>query len=379
MISADRSLAAGERGPFHNLLEEFSEHWERIDVICRAPAKAVHARVFDNVYLHHPPAGSSARLGTVGFVKSRGLALANERRYAAITSHDYAPFLHAFAAHAIWKRTRIPVISELHHIAGFPRAADVRERFDVWASQRYVGWAKRWVAAFRVVNGGEMPALLEGWGVPRELVHVLPSLYLDLDTFQPRVNSAFDADITWCGRVVTNKGVLDLLEAFRRLVAEGRTALKLRLIGRGPLDARVDQLIREKKLEQNVERIPWVEKPADLAALYRSSRVVACASYSEGGPRFTAEAMACGTPVVSTRVGLMSELIDDGQTGELYDGTIDGLAAALARVLDDDTHRARLARNLLERQPCARFEKRRVIAELAAGIREIAEKAAKSA
>jgi glycosyltransferase involved in cell wall biosynthesis len=300
------------------------------------------------------------------------LALARERPYAAITSHDYAPFVHALAAHAIWKRTRIPVLSELHHVAGYPRAANARERFDVWASRHYVRWAQKWVAGFRVVNAIEMPALLERWGVERELVHVLPSLYLDLETFRSRAGSVVDADVTWCGRTVTNKGVLDLLAAFRQLVAEGRGAARLRLIGRGALDAEIDAFIARHGLTQQVERIAWVEQPSELAELYRQSRVVVCASYSEGGPRFTAEAMACGTPVISTRVGIMPDLIREGETGHLYDGSVEGLTRTLARVLDDEPHRAKLARNLLEQRPCTRYERTRVIAELAAGIQRIA-------
>jgi hypothetical protein len=37
MVSADRSVVAGERGPFYYMLEEFCRHWDRIDVIGTRP------------------------------------------------------------------------------------------------------------------------------------------------------------------------------------------------------------------------------------------------------------------------------------------------------------------------------------------------------
>ena len=58
----------------------------------------------------------------------------------------------------------------------------------------------------------------------------------------------------------------------------------------------------------------WVDAHT-LARIYEDSAVVVCASEFEGGPRFVFEAMACGVPFVSFRVGLLSEVCEDGREG----------------------------------------------------------------
>ena len=76
MVSADRGVVAGEKGPFHYMLESFSEHWERVDVIGTRPARVERTEVFGNVHLHHPTTG---KLAQAGFIARTGLRLAAER------------------------------------------------------------------------------------------------------------------------------------------------------------------------------------------------------------------------------------------------------------------------------------------------------------
>jgi N-acetyl-alpha-D-glucosaminyl L-malate synthase BshA len=57
------------------------------------------------------------------------------------------------------------------------------------------------------------------------------------------------------------------------------------------------------------------------------------------------EAMACEVPVIATRVGGIPEVVEDGEAGRLFDvGDIDGMAGAVAAILEDDTERERLGR-----------------------------------
>jgi len=368
MVSADRGVVAGERGPFYYMLEAFRRHWDRIDVIGTRPRTIVDPHPFGNVWLHHPARG---KLAQAGFIGAMGCALARERPYTVITSHDYNPFYNGLGSWRVARATGVPYVSEIHHVPGHPRAASLRERLDRVLTRRYVRWADARAAGFRVVNAVELPELLAGWGVPRERIHVLRSLYLDLDTFTPRAGVERDCDVLLVGRLVPSKGVMDLLRATRRLVAAGRSGLRVRLLGRGPLADRADAYVARHGLRGNVERIEWVEDNAALADLYRRARLLVCASASEGGPRVTVEAMACGTPVLSTRVGIMPEVVTDGENGLLYDGSSEALSAQLERFLDD----AALERRLRAALPgdLSRFARERVIAALADGLKAIAQ------
>jgi glycosyltransferase involved in cell wall biosynthesis len=368
MVSADRSVVAGERGPFYYMLESFSEHWGRVDVIGTRPARVECTEIFGNVHLHHPRTG---KLRQAGFIAETGRRLAEERPYAVITSHDYNPFYNGVGAWRISRTTGIPYVAEIHHVPGFPRAANLRERLDRWATRRYVHWANSRAAGFRVVNDVELPALLGGWGIPAERIHVLSSLYLDAGIFRPEPLAEPECDILFVGRLVPNKGVSSILEALAQVAREGGPRWKLRLLGRGPEGPRLDSLAARLGVADQLDRVDWVPDAEALAEVYRRARVLVCASLSEGGPRVVPEAMACGTPVITTQVGLVPDLVADGRDGLIYDGSTQGLAQALVQVLAEGGDEQRF-REQLPPAPTERFERRAVIAHLADGLKRIA-------
>jgi glycosyltransferase involved in cell wall biosynthesis len=223
------------------------------------------------------------------------------------------------------------------------------------------------VAGFRVVNATELPTLLGRWGVPEEKILVLPSLYLDLDVFRPDGPVGEACDLLMVGRLVPNKGILQVLEALARLVRRGLTGLRLHVIGRGPERPAIDAFVARRGLQAQVRVIEWLPDAEALAAAYRGARALVCASTSEGGPRVVAEAMACGTPVVGTQVGLLPEVIRDGVNGMLYDGQAGGLALALQRLLTDAAFEQRLRASLPG--DLSRYQRDAVIARLAEGLK----------
>jgi len=123
-------------------------------------------------------------------------------------------------------------------------------------------------------------------------------------------------------------------------------------------------------MAERVRFVEWVGEPGDLADVYRKSRVVVCASTCEGGPRFTVEAMACGTPCVSTRVGIMPELLEDGAAGRLVGWSVDELARAIADVLSGEPKRLEMGR--AARALAERFEYKDMIRGYADGLKELA-------
>ena len=370
MVSGDRQVVVGERGPFWPMQEEFSRYFERIDVLVPKPDREITVTtIHDNVHFHPAPVG---RARMVGWIGSKGAELIREHRAEMIVSHDYGWFYNGLGSARITRATGVPYLSEIHHVPGHPVPADRRERFDKVVARTYVRWARSRACAFRVVNSVEMPELLKSWGIPSEQIAVLPSLYIDFDVFRPPPSedrTEIQQDVVYVGRMVNNKGLDRIIDALAELKRAGRPTSAL-FVGRGPLLGPTKERARERGLADQVRFVEWVDDQTDLARIYAESRVAVCASTCEGGPRVTVEAMACGTPVVSTPVGMMRELVRDGENGWLCGFDVDSLTRALGEVLGDEERRLGLGDQA--RQDVQRFEKRRVIQEYAEGVQRLA-------
>ena len=93
-------------------------------------------------------------------------------------------------------------------------------------------------------------------------------------------------------------------------------------------------------LADSMGATPWLTlielvAPADLPALYASFDVLLVASRFEGGPYTMLEAMACGTPVIATPVGLVPNVIEDGVNGIRVSATdcVPALVEGIERLL----------------------------------------------
>lgn len=104
--------------------------------------------------------------------------------------------------------------------------------------------------------------------------------------------------------------------------------------GRGKNERALRELIHRLDLDGRVmlagrqpyERIPMYFSAADLSVL---------ASYREGCPNVVLESLACGTPVVVSRVGSVADMIDDGRNGKLVPPRqVEPLAQAMRELLD---------------------------------------------
>jgi glycosyltransferase involved in cell wall biosynthesis len=102
-----------------------------------------------------------------------------------------------------------------------------------------------------------------------------------------------------------------------------------------------------------------------LLDLYQQADVLCLPTYGDTNPWVLLEAMACGTPVVSTPVGGIADLLDHGRAGVLVPyGNPRALGEALGALLADPQRREQLA--LLARLRCeARYDARRQFADLA--------------
>lgn len=365
MLSGDPSAAQRRDSAFVQMLRRFSTYWARIDILCPRAPDAAPQTLYQNVHVHPSPHPLALQ---PWFIVRRGRALAAERAYALIASHDYGFFYNGLGAWRLSRQTGVPYVSEIHHVEGYPRAAVPRERLYRALAMQYIRRAGRRAAAFRAVNAQEVPELLRRLGVPEDKILVLPSLYIDFDIFRPAPGAAPRYDVLFVGRLAPNKGIFDILEALA-IVRARRPSVMLGIRGEGPLRAKLAARIEALGLGANVA---WVERCPDteaVARLYNQARMLVCASTAEGGPRVTVEAMACGTPVISTPVGVMRELVEDGVNGRLWHWDINELAGKIALLLDDDALCARLGE--AGRRSVQSFRADRVIEQYARGYHDL--------
>ncbi|HSQ61198.1 MAG TPA: glycosyltransferase [Acidobacteriota bacterium] len=118
------------------------------------------------------------------------------------------------------------------------------------------------------------------------------------------------------GRLDPIKGLDLAIEALARLLRRRAAPARLHLVGEGPARHALEHLVRDLGLESAVSFHGEVS-PAALATWYAAADLVTLLSHSEGCPNVVIEAIACGRPVVATRVGGVPELVRDGITGFL--------------------------------------------------------------
>lgn len=153
--------------------------------------------------------------------------------------------------------------------------------------------------------------------------------------------------VGWAGRMIPGKGVDDLLRALALLAKEGDA--RLVLAGDGPDRASLVDLVSSLGLAERVEFAGWVR---DMPAFWRAVDVAAVPSHQfvESFGMVALEAMACARPAIVSRNGGLPEVVQEGETGELYEpGDVHGLAAALRTYAADETKRREHGRQAKDR------------------------------
>lgn len=172
---------------------------------------------------------------------------------------------------------------------------------------------------------------------------------------------ADDVGLLYVGRLNRDKGILDLLAAFRQLRPAYPAA---RLIMVGPDDGGFAPLFAAEPGARHVGYTSAVES-------YMAAADILCLpSYREGFGLVLVEAGASGLPVVASRIYGITDAVVDGETGLLHrPGDVADLTVQLQRLLDDADLRQRLGA-AGRRRATTDFSRERLTAALAALLRE---------
>jgi glycosyltransferase involved in cell wall biosynthesis len=259
------------------------------------------------------------------------------RQYRPVVVHTHLLALNY--AYPLMLRYRTPArVHTVHNLA--PREMGVRVR--AWVRQmafRYrvggvipVAIAEEVRASIQQLYGYPDPPLIPN-GIPTDEYAPNPDTraqWRQAHGIEPRATV-----LTHIGRFAFQKNHALLVEAFAQVRSDA--PLYLLLVGGGELENAVREQVAGLGLQ---ERVRFLGVRADVADILRASDVFVLSSRWEGNPMSVMEAMAAGLPVVSTAVGGVPELVQEGATGLLVPSEDAGaLAQAMQALVDDPVRR----------------------------------------
>jgi glycosyltransferase involved in cell wall biosynthesis len=119
--------------------------------------------------------------------------------------------------------------------------------------------------------------------------------------------------IGFIGRLSEEKGILNFVKAID-IIIKDRKNITFLIIGDGQLRKKIEHYIDQKKLNSYVKIEGWVSHH-ELPLCFNKLKLMVIPSYTEGLPNAMLEAMACGTPVLATSVGVIPNIIIHEETG----------------------------------------------------------------
>ena len=195
-----------------------------------------------------------------------------------------------------------------------------------------------WADAILAVSKGVADDMATLARIPRDRISVIynPVVFpgfsqrADQPVSHPWLDDAAVPVFVGVGRLVAQKDFETLIRAFA--LAADRTDARLIILGDGPLRDELKVLARTLGIEQRIDFCGYVLNP--LPYLRRASAMIMSSRY-EGFGNVLVEALACGTPVISTDCPYgPSEILADGKFGPLVPvGDVAKLADAMAGIL----------------------------------------------
>jgi glycosyltransferase involved in cell wall biosynthesis len=145
-------------------------------------------------------------------------------------------------------------------------------------------------------------------GIPEEKIHIIPHFFVPNPANKLSANGK---DVLYVGRLSREKGVHELLDAWKLVTASDSSLV---LMGNGPEERPLAERIRSEKI-RNVEFLGFISKEAQGAVWARSAFSVVPSIWEDPLPTVIFEAWEHGRPVIATNVGGNRETINDGVNG----------------------------------------------------------------
>ena len=202
--------------------------------------------------------------------------------------------------------------------------------------RRAAGWALPHADLLRAISSSTKRQL-ETWALQGKPVFQFTA-WTDIDVFLDSSGQEIEPKedtLLYAGVLIYRKGLHVLLQAFKQ-VASSVPSARLLLVGSPENPSYVHELKSMVELLGIEEKVEFIDEVSqrELAGLMQAYRAFVLPSLSEGLGRVILEAMACGKPVIGSKVGGIIEVIEEGQTGFLIPpGDVEALAERLTWIL----------------------------------------------
>lgn len=278
-------------------------------------AKVPRQEVRHGINIHHPRYLVVPKLGMVltpfflalTFFFSLMRLKRNGLKYDLVDAHYYYPDGVAVAMLKKFLKAPISITA---------RGSDINLLPNYRIPRRLIVWAEKCSSVTVAVSDALRRELLK-LGVPEQKIHVLRN-GVDSDFFKPldslHCRQKWDLSgpvLVSVGNLIEMKGHHLVIEALEQL-----PEYRLLVVGEGEYKSKLEQIARVKGLENRVRFLGNL-KQQELVEIYSAADILVLASSREGMPNVLLEAIACGTPVVSTRVGGTPELVQNSDMGVL--------------------------------------------------------------
>ena len=160
------------------------------------------------------------------------------------------------------------------------------------------------------------PNLIKEWSLEkyRNKISIAHEYFLDFDKF--KIKKKFnerDNLVGYIGRLSEEKGVFNFVKAIPEILGE-RGEIKFLMGGDGQLRDKIEKYLEMENLNNKVKLAGWIPHN-ELPDYLNELKLLVIPSYTESGPIIALEAMACGTPILASRVGHVLNMIENGETG----------------------------------------------------------------
>lgn len=267
--------------------------------------------------------------------------------------HIHTPFTAHYAGVALGRRLGLPVVATYHTLF-----EEYLHHYIHWLPRRWLRLAARRLSVHQchqldalVAPSRAMQQALTRYGVTTPTMVIATGLALE-SFCQPQDHSDFRAHyglpqesrlLLYVGRAAFEKNIDFLINMLPRILAEHPTT-RLIITGEGPAHDSLVRLAQEVGVAEAVLFLGYLDRSGPLQAAYRAADVFVFASRTETQGLVLLEAMALGTPVVSTAKMGTLDVLKEGEGCLIAEDSHEDFATKVNRLLSDEPMRQQLAK-----------------------------------